>query len=113
MKTKTKTKKSAEFIPITVDVPSEGWAELVTRPEDLKEGETDSMDALVGMFVKQDKYYRVFVLARLVVDLHYQSFILKDQVESGRAYARVWGVLSVEERRQIYRSVGLSLGYDF
>lgn len=115
MKKRTaKTKKRELLMPISVHVMRDGWAKLVTRPEHLRDDDLYWMDVLVARFIKPGDYgsgrYRA---AKLLFELHYQTFADRDRVVIGRMYTRSWASLTLEERREIYRSVGLSLGYDF
>lgn len=112
---KTKTKKHEEFMPInlTVDIPRMGWESFVTRPEELAEPDLDIMDALAGMYVLETAPLQVFLASKALFEIHHHMFIQRE-AKMGRRYTpRVWAWLPSSARREIYRNVGLSLGYDF
>lgn len=114
-KTKTKTKPIPKLMTVTVtlQIPKDGWRKEVTRPENLKDSDLDSMFSLADMFVMYRARNEVFDVCKELFDLHYQLFIQRESLMGRRYTARLWPSIPLEARRSIYRDVGLILGYDF
>lgn len=118
--------KSAEIkvnVKVKVDVSSGAFAEVVTRPENLRPRD------MLGIWLMTQKFlvrpcppfvtdldvYR----AGAVVQTLFKAFMLGYYPVSDKAtwhWSTVdgaWLSLSMKQRREIYRKVGLALDYDF
>lgn len=112
----TKTRKATavpKTISIAVDLGEDGWAALVDRPEDIHPDHLFSMSRASRTFcnLRSARKFQTmnisYALFILVMSSRYRSF---SAYGSG---SQEWFVLSIEERREVYREVGLALGYDF
>lgn len=100
----------------TLMIPSQGWKELVDYPHVVSHYELMDIHTAARLFVDGSpgkETMRAYRAAVSLLTLHIVSFVTEKTAAGTRPSVESWPDLFIAERRQIYRRVGLALGYDF
>lgn len=121
MKQVSKSKKNKQdhgdvLMSCTLMIPSQGWKELVDYPHVVSHHELIDFHSVALLFVDEspgNSTMRAYPAAISLLHLHVVSFVTEKTAAGTRPWVDSWADLFMDERREIYRRVGLALGYDF